>query len=186
MPPFENHYSYGSLYFKSSVDDEWHPLGSMNSFHCEIEDDCQIYYDPVTCTFFRASENNIQNNVQKAAKDFLEETKKEDMKEQSKDKLDEMIEYLKTLRSIKGYLLIDDVLDIFDMKDMELTSEGKKVNPLELYCGNLDEYVRDMKFHRSVCFNEIYKSENVEEIRKLVDDLKNVDEALAKLEDDEE
>lgn len=185
MPPLENHYSYGSLYFKSSADDEWHPLGSVNSFHCEVEDDCQIYYDPVTRTFFRASENNVQ----KAAKDFLEETKKEeDMKEkeQPKDKLDEMIKYLKTLRSIKGYLLVDDVLDIFDMKDMELTSEGKKVNPLELYCGNLDEYVRDMKFHRSVCLHEIKVSESIKEIRKLVDDIKNIDEALSKLEDDEE
>ena len=185
MPPLENHYSYGCFYIKCSDDAEWQPLESVYSFHCEIEDDCQICYDPVTRTIFRACENNVQ----KAAKDFLEETKKEeDMKEkeQPKDLLDKATDSLKTLRDIKGYLLINDVLDIFNMKDVELTSEGKKVNPLELYCGNLDEYVSDMKFHKRVCFESIAESEDIYEIRKLVDDINNINEALAKLEDDEE
>ena len=180
MPPFENHYSYGCFYFKDSDDAEWQPIS--------VKEDIKCFYDPATRSCCYDSEKDIKEAFQ-LLDDILKETKKEEEmkeKEQPKDLLDKATDGLKTLRDIKGYLLIDDVLDIFDMKDMELTSEGKKVNPLELYCGNLDEYVRDMKFHRSVCFNEIYKSENVEEIRKLVDDLKNVDEALAKLEDDEE
>lgn len=180
MPPLENHYSYSCFYFKGSDDAEWQPISEKDAIKC--------FYDPAIRSCFYASEKDIEEAFQ-LLDDILEETKKEEEmkeKEQPKDLLDKAIDLLKTLRNIKGYLLIKDVLDIFDMKDIELISEGKKVNPLELYCGNLDDYVRDMKFHRSVCLNEIKESENVEEIRKLVDDINYIDEALAKLEDDEE
>lgn len=180
MPPFENHYSYGCFYFKGSDDAEWQPISEKDAIKC--------FYDPATHSCCYDSEKDIKDAFQ-LLDDILKETKKEEEmkeKEQPKDLLDKATISLKTLRDFKGYLLIDDVLDIFDMKDMELTSEGKKVNPLELYCGNLDEYVRDMKFHRSVCLNEIKVSENIEEIRKLVDVINYIDEALSKLEDDEE
>ena len=187
MPPLENHYSYGCFYIKCSDDAEWQLMESAVSFF-PAKDDIKCFYDPIAHKCFYASENDLKESFQ-LLDDILEETKKEEEmkeKEQPKDLLDKAIDGLKTLRDIKGYLLIDDVLDIFDMKDMELTSEGKKVNPLELYCGNLDEYIRDMKFHRSVCLDEIKESENVNEIRKLVDDINNIDEALAKLDEDEE
>lgn len=116
--------------------------------------------------------------------DIREEEMKE--KEQTKDLLDKTVDGLRTLRRIKGYLLVDDVLDIFDMKDVELISKGKKVNPFELYCGNLDEYIRDIKNYRSLCLKEIQKSVNIQEIHKWADDIKYIDEVLAKLEDDEE
>ena len=187
MPPFENHYSYGCFYFKGSDDAEWQHMGSADSLF-KVKDDFQCFYDPITHACSYDSEKDIEEAF-RLIDDILKETKKDDEmkeKEQPKDLLDKAMNLLKTLRDIKGYLLINDVLDIFDMKDTELTSEGKKVNPFELYCGNLDDYVRDMKFHRSVCLNEIKVSENVEEIRKLVDDINNIDEALSKLEDDEE
>ena len=180
MPPLVNSYSYSYFYCKGSDDAEWQPIS--------VKEDIKCFYDPVIRSCCYDSEKDIKEAFQ-LLDDILKETKKEEEmkeKEQPKDLLDKATDGLKTLRDIKGYLLIDDVLDIFDMKDMELTSEGKKVNPLELYCGNLDEYIRDMKFHRSVCLNEIKKSENVEEIRKLVDDINYIDEALSKLEDDEE
>lgn len=180
MPPLVNSYSYSCFYCKGSDDAEWQPIS--------VKEDIKCFYDPATRSCCYDSEKDIKEAFQ-LLDDILKETKKEEEmkeKEQPKDLLDKATDGLKTLRDIKGYLLIDDVLDIFDMKDMALTSEGKKVNPLELYCGNLDEYVRDMKFHRSVCLNEIKVSENVEEIRKLVDDINYIDEALSKLEDNEE
>lgn len=107
-----------------------------------------------------------------------------------KEKLPELFDFctgvLKHRRSNKGYLTVGDVLEIFDMRNPKLFDGDNEVNPYDIYCGNLDEYVKDMKELKKAYIDRIAESEDINEIHDFVDLIHKIDKALEELEDCEE
>ena len=93
---------------------------------------------------------------------------------------------LKRRRSNKGYLTVGDVLDIFDLRNPKLFDGDNEVNPYDIYCGNLDEYVKDMKEYKMAYIDRIAESEDIDEIHDLVDLIHKIDKAIDHLGDCEE
>ena len=153
-------------------------------YHDYEELDIYLYYDPITCRYFNTSYQEVKK-AQEKVRELLDEYKgKTEDKQETPDMFDAMTESLKKLRNAKGYLLVDDVLDIFDREDPELLDNGKVVNPFELYCGNPDRYKEDIKHMKDRCYHIITESDNIDEIREYAEKVHLMDEALEALEKD--
>ena len=88
--------------------------------------------------------------------DFSMKVETEPKKKDVPNKFDESVKYLRELRSSKGYLLVRDIFTFFDdIGGLELYSCDDYVNPFELYCGNLDKYLKDMKELRESYLEEV-------------------------------
>ena len=108
---------------------------------------------------------------------------KQTEKEEKMDLLDKEYSDLKKLRELQGYLLMEDVIDIFDLKDPKLYDGTCQVNPFEIYCGDLDKYKKAIKKKRDDCLLYIEHGFEVHEnikrihlINKALDGLEGITE----------
>lgn len=154
--------------YKSNIDDNYYYAYWANIDNEGIPRSCWVKWD--------------MNKDDFSIKVETEPEKKKEVPE----RLDFYTGVLKRRRSNKGYLTVGDVLNIFDLRDPKLFDGDNEVNSYDIYCGNLDEYVKDMKEYKKAYIDRIAESEDIDEIHDLVDSIHKIDKAIDYLDDCEE